>query len=134
MGAFFRLREMKRTLAVAAISALYILFVFGKRWWDARETAPPPPSSQVHQAYAGNELKVLNFLAQPGAIRRGEPALLCYGVLNAVSVTIEPKIEDLKPSLSRCLEVRPQRTTEYKLEARGKLGNAVRATVPIEVR
>lgn len=125
---------MKRTLAVAAISALYILFIFGKRWWNAREAPPPPPSSQIHPAYAGNELKVLNFLAQPGTVPPGEPALLCYGVLNAVSVTIEPKIEDLKPSLSRCLEVRPRRTTEYKLEAHGRSGSTVRATVQIEVR
>jgi hypothetical protein len=111
------------------------LFVFGKRWWNAREgAAAPPPSSQIHPAYAGDELKVLNFLASPGTVRSGEPALLCYGVLNAVSVTIEPHIEELKPSLSRCLEVRPKKTTEYRLETRNKAGKVVEARLQVEVR
>jgi len=127
---------MKRTFIVAAIATLYLLFVFGKRWWNARELAnQPSPSSAVHPAYAGDELKVLNFLASPGTVRRGEAALLCYGVLNAESVTIEPHFEDLKPSLSRCLQVRPEKTTEYRLEASGRTpGKVVTAAVVVEVR
>ncbi|MEP7364522.1 MAG: hypothetical protein ABI972_14800 [Acidobacteriota bacterium] len=126
---------MKRTFIVAGIAGLYLLFVFGKRWWNARELASrPTPSAAIHPAYAGNELKVLNFLASPGVIRRGQKTLLCYGVLNAKSVRIEPHVDDLKPSLSRCLEVRPQHTTEYKLEASGKGGKVVRASLVIEVR
>lgn len=126
---------MKRTLAVAAVAALYLLFVFGKRWWNARESATaPPPSSQVHPAYAGDELKVLHFMASPGTVRSGEPVLVCYGVLNAASVTIEPHIEDVKPSLSRCLQARPRKTTEYRLVARGKDGKVAEATLQVEVR
>jgi hypothetical protein len=94
----------------------------------------PARSAAVHPAYEGDELKVLNFLASPRFIRKGQLALLCYGVLNAISVKIVPHVEDLKPSLSRCLEVKPQRTTEYKLEANGKAGKVVRASVQTEVR
>jgi hypothetical protein len=126
---------VRRTLIVAAIAGAYLLFVFGKRWWNAREmTSQPAPSAAVHPAYAGNELKVLHFLASPASIKRGQPALLCYGVLNAESVRIEPEVEGLKPSLSRCIEVRPNRTTEYKLEARSKAGAVVRASLQIEVK
>jgi len=126
---------VRRTLIVAAIAGVYLLFVFGKRWWNARETTNrTTPSAAVHPAYAGDELKVLHFVASPASIRRGQSALLCYGVLNAESVRIEPHVEDLKPSLSRCIEVRPNRTTEYKLEAHGKVGKVVRAMLQIEVR
>lgn len=79
--------------------------------------------AQITRALGGDDLKILTFYGSPAMVPRGEKALVCYGVSNAKSVRIEPKIEDIKPSLSRCLEVHPKADTEYKLtaaDAKGK--------------
>jgi hypothetical protein len=89
---------------------------------------------KIVQQYGDGQLKILMFYASPGAIARGGSTLLCYGVANAASVRIEPHIEDLGPSLSRCIEVKPRTTTSYKLTAQGKEGASATQSVNIEVR
>lgn len=66
--------------------------------------------------------KIVQFYVSPPAVARGERALLCYGVEDAEAVRIEPEVEPLKPSLSRCVEVTPKQTTTYTLTAEGKGG------------
>lgn len=79
--------------------------------------------AEVTRTLGGDSLKILTFYASPAKVARGEKALVCYGVSNARSVRIEPRIEDIKPAISRCLEVHPKADTEYKLtavDAKGK--------------
>jgi len=71
----------------------------------------------------GGDLKILNFYASPGRVRRGEKALICFSVVFAKEVVIEPEIGSIPPSLSRCVEVHPTKTTEYKLTARDAQGH-----------
>src|SRR5271165_1252138 len=70
----------------------------------------------------GGDLKILNFYPTTGHVRPGEKALICFSVAFAKEVTIEPEIGSIPPSLSRCLEVHPRKTTEYKLTARDAQG------------
>jgi hypothetical protein len=74
---------------------------------------------------SGSELKILAFYAVPAELRQGEKARLCYGVLNAQSVRMEPDIERLYPALSRCFEIAPRTTTRYTLTAQGHDGRLV---------
>jgi hypothetical protein len=82
----------------------------------------------------GDELKVLMFYANPPLVRKGERGLLCYGVSNAKTVMIEPPVDGVGPALSRCVEVRPTRDTEYTLTAKDDKGREVSQTVPVKVQ
>jgi hypothetical protein len=86
----------------------------------------------VHELGDGS-LKILSFYASPGVVRVGEKALVCYGVSNAKTVKIEPPLDDVGPSLSRCLEAHPRKTIEYTLTARDAAGHEARQTVTVQV-
>lgn len=79
---------------------------------------------RVLERLGGGQLKILNFYPTSGAVHRGNKALVCFSVANAKEVTIEPEIGSLPPSLSRCVEVHPTHTTEYKLTARDAQGHS----------
>jgi hypothetical protein len=74
------------------------------------------------------------FYANPGAIRRGESAQLCYGVANAKAVKLEPQSNPVWPSLSRCVEVAPAKTTIYTLTIEDAAGNTKSQTLEVKVR
>jgi len=81
----------------------------------------------------GEQLKIMAFYASPGVVRRGEKALVCYGVSNAKTVQIEPHVDDITPSLSRCLDVFPKQTTEYKLTAADAQGHTTAQSFVLKV-
>lgn len=66
--------------------------------------------------------RIIMFYASPPAVAPGDSALLCYGVEGATEVKLDPEVEPLSPSLSRCIEVRPQQTTKYTLHVGNKDG------------
>ncbi len=98
------------------------------------EATNPKPAAPPAILSAKQPAKILLFYAAEPAITRGESVLLCYGVENAKSVSIEPPVEDLKPSFNRCFSVTPQKTVEYEFIAIGEDGNKVsqRAQVRVE--
>jgi len=87
----------------------------------------------IVDAYGGQDLAILNFYANPAAIRKGETTEICYSVPNAESVRIEPPVENVWPSLSRCVEVSPETDTVYTLIAEDANGNRVTADTAVEV-
>jgi hypothetical protein len=64
-------------------------------------------------------VKILQFYASVGTLTPGDKALLCYGVENARSVEILPRIANVYPAHSRCFEIGPQETTHYTITAEG---------------
>jgi hypothetical protein len=82
----------------------------------------------------GNEFKILAFYATPPAIHAGDQVQLCYGVSNAKAVKLEPQTNAVWPSLSRCIEVTPKKTTEYTLTADDGNGNSKTSKLTVEVR
>jgi hypothetical protein len=86
----------------------------------AQKKAGPPPGP-----------KITLFYASPPTIALGERSLLCYGVEEATAVKIEPELEPIKPSFSRCIEAHPKVTTTYRLTAEGK---GAPATMEAEIR
>ncbi len=89
---------------------------------------------RVVETLGGNRFEIISFYALPGVVRRGESAQLCYGVSNAKSVRLEPPIEPVWPSASRCFEVAPKKDTTYTLTAEDAEGHAKSATLEIRVR
>lgn len=77
--------------------------------------------------------KITLFYPNQNIVARGEKVLICYGVENAVSVTIDPPVEQLKPSYNRCFDVLPQKSGKYTLRATGKDGSTVEKSFEIRL-
>lgn len=101
----------------AWLLAVLLLAACGSASRQETKVAPKPPP------------KITQFYASPAAVRPGDHSLLCYGVESAESVSLTPEVEAIKPSLSRCIEVRPKATTEYVLSAASSAGQTKSRTV-----
>jgi hypothetical protein len=131
-------------LAICAIAftiaLVYVGGVFYTRRQQDRELAAQAAARQREmdqeavQFMGGDRFEILNFYANPQAIRRGEDAELCYGVSHAKTVTLTPAVGAVWPAFSRCLQVAPQKTTSFTLTAVSSSGEAKTATAKIEVR
>jgi hypothetical protein len=82
---------------------------------------------------SGTKLKILQFYAVPAQLRPREKGKICYSVVNAKSLRIDPPVEAVWPSLSRCFEVAPQATTRYRLTAEGNDGSLVSESFVLKV-
>jgi len=105
------------TSAALALAVLYVAWTFFSRWNDNRareraaEAEKAKADAKIVEMYGSGNLKILNFYGSPGVIRRGGKWLLCYGVANAKTVRIEPGIEALATSISRCVAISPAKET-----------------------
>jgi hypothetical protein len=93
-----------------------------------------PAFTPAPEAFQASGLRILHFYADAAEAAPGRDAALCYGVLNAKSVRIEPVPGEVSPSLSRCISVAPVRTTTYTLHAEGDGGERVSASFTLPVR
>lgn len=101
---------------------------------EAAASAKRAEDRKTVEQLGGNEFKILNFYATPPVVQRGETVQLCYGVSNAMVVKLEPQSNSVWPSFSRCVEVAPSKSTEYKLTAEDGNGNSKTSTVTVQVR
>jgi hypothetical protein len=92
-----------------------------------------PNVPQKSSAPAAEPAKILAFYPRDMLVTEGGMTLLCYGVSNAKSVRIEPPVDGVSPSPSRCVEIRPKGETEYTLTAEGDDGHAVSQSVTVRV-
>ena len=110
--------------------SVLVLIAFGYAGWtfwsrheenqrieQAAKDAEARRAAEITRVLGGDNLKILTFYASPATVAPGGRTLVCYGVSNAKSVRIEPYLDDLKPAISRCLEVHPTADTQYKLTA-----------------
>lgn len=126
------------TSAGAVVAMLYTGWTFYSRSeenkrMEAAAAARKLESDQIALNRIGSDLKITQFYAPP-AIHAGEKALICYGVANAAKVRIEPPIEALTPSLSRCIQTSPRATASYTLTAEDNAGHSVSQTVTVKVQ
>ena len=123
---------------LVALSLLYAGWTMFSRYQanrsavESAKKAEAEADRKVVELY-GEQLKIMAFYASPGVVKRGEKALVCYGVSNAKTVRIEPHVDDITPSLSRCLDVFPKRTTEYKLTAADAQGHTTTQSFVLKV-
>jgi hypothetical protein len=121
------------------MASLYLGWIYYSRWGDHRallrrlEESKRAQDRAVVEAYGGGRFNILGFYATPAIVLKGQKAQLCYSVINAKSVRIEPPVENVWPSLSRCVDVRPVKDTVYQLLAEDAQGNRKTASLTVKV-
>jgi hypothetical protein len=88
---------------------------------------------QAHLIFGSGEVKIVSYSVDKASLARGDSADLCYGVINATKVTLEPPVEPVKPSAYHCMTVAPRATTVYKLTASNDRGQAKSLSVTVRV-
>jgi len=139
-GRFSAGRAWLAIWSIACLAALiYVGGVFYSRRQQDRDLAAQAAARQREQDQhavefmGGDRFEILNFYASPYIIHRGDTTDLCYGVSNAKTVNLSPP-GPVWPSLSRCLQVTPKKTTIYTLTAVSASGETKTAIARIEVR
>ncbi len=134
-------RLLPYVTAGVALAVLYTVYVLGSRWLENRriervaaDAVRVKAQREIAQIYGDGELKILQFYVAPGAITRGQKALVCYGTVNARSVRLEPAVERMYPALSRCFEVAPAHDTRYTLVAEDANGHTAKESVVLQVK
>jgi hypothetical protein len=122
-----------------AVAAAYLGWTFlSRRQATARMEraieAQRSSESSMPAEKTGSGVKITQFYAKSAEITAAERNLICYGVRNARSVRMEPPVESLTPSLSRCFPVEPKRDTTYTLIAEGFDGSRDSASFQISVK
>ena len=125
--------------AVLLLAGLYVGWIFLSRWQanqaleEKAATQRRVQDRQTFEMMGGDRFDILGFYADPGSIRAGETAELCYSVSNAKSVTLDPPSEPVWPAFSRCVHVSPHKTTMYTLTAADAAGHTKTAAIQVEV-
>jgi hypothetical protein len=134
------LRQAEIPLRVLVVVALaYLLYVFLARHstekrFSEPHTASDAATSAFDAAYGGADVKIVQFYARDGVLYEGKSTVICYGVVNARSVTIDPPIPWVGVSSNRCVEAAPKRDTTYVLTAEGENGKKVSASFTIRLQ
>ena len=87
--------------------------------WGSSQLPGPSEGSWTRALGAPPRVRILQFRSSACALTKGQKAQLCYGVENARSVRIAPMPALVAPSLNRCIDITPRRTTRYTLMAIG---------------
>jgi hypothetical protein len=130
--------------AAALLVVCYVSWIFYSRWHENKsineEVTAEQKEKEQHDAAAtveslgGSEFKIISFYALPGEIHRGDTVTMCYGVSNAKSVSVDPPVGEMWPSVSRCMQVTPKKTTKYTFTADDGKGSTKTAELTIEVK
>jgi hypothetical protein len=130
--------------AALVILLCYVGWIFYSRWHEnhainAEVTAERKEKDQrdaaaTVESLGGSEFKIISFYASPGDIHRGDTVTMCYGVSNAKSVSIDPPIGETWPSVSRCMQITPKKTTKYTFTADDGKGTTKTAELTIVVK
>ena len=138
--AFAQIRRLLPFLSVGIFLALVVDgWIFYSRWDRDREAERVRVEKEAQQArrtldlMGGTDLKILSWYVSPGTIHRGAEASLCYSVVGAKTVRMEPAVKELYPAFSHCIQVSPRADTEYKLFAEDNAGHTTTASVTLKV-
>jgi len=128
------------TSAAAVIALLYMGWVFYSRSSQNRELQREADEKAVEHArktyelYGSGQLKILMFYANPSTIAHGQRTQLCYSVSNATKVSIDQGVEEIKPSLNRCVPAKPSHSVAYTITAADDQGHTVTQSINVNVR
>ncbi len=130
-------QRLVRILLAAAV--VYVGWVFldrelaGRRWLRQHQPLPSASNPKFDAIYGGSSVRILQFYARDGVLTEGDKTVLCYGVVNAKSVRIEPPVEGVGVALNRCVAAAPERDTRYTLTAEGTDGRTVSESFTLSV-
>lgn len=140
-GSSYAKTIFKFSWIIVLVVALIVAGIFFSRWQENRDIAEKAAAQQreaarrVAEGLGGSNFEIMSFYATPGAIHRGDSVEICYGVSNAETVEIEPKLpQGTWPSPMRCIAAEPAKTTTYTLTAMNAAGQKKTSSFTIEVR
>ena len=128
-------------LAIALLATAWTLFSrwYGSHEWETRQKEAQEQRQRESdrlalEQFGGKELAIQSFYATPAIVRRGQTVQLCYGVANAKTVKLEPQSNPVWPSYSRCVDVKPDKTTTYTLTITDAAGSTKSQSLEVQVR
>jgi hypothetical protein len=126
-------------LATVAVAAAYVAWIFVGRAlstsrWTRRNAPADERAAEFARVYGGTDVRIIQFYARDGNIVEGTKSVICYGVLNAKSVRIDPPLAGVSPSLNRCVEVYAEKETRFTLTAEGFDGRSAAESFVLGVR
>jgi hypothetical protein len=130
------------TTVVMILAALYVAWIFYSRHESARKEQEAIKARQQETEkrnadliFGSGEVRLTVFSADNAMVRRGETTRLCYGVVNATTLKIDPPVsEPVKPTNRHCVEITPKQTTTYKLTASNDKGETKTASLTVQVK
>jgi|ERR1700728_2251605 hypothetical protein len=129
------------TTVAVIIAALYVAWTFYSRH-EANVKAQQELTAQqaehrqreAQTIFGSGGLSFRTWSADKGLVRAGEVAHICYGIVAAKTVKIDPPVEQLKPSYLHCFDVRPEKTTTYTITAADSAGHTASQQLTIQVK
>jgi hypothetical protein len=129
------------TTVAVVIAALYVAWTFYSRH-EANVKAQQELAAQqaehrrreAQTVFGSGGLSFRTWSADKAVVRPGEVAHICYGIVDAKTVKIDPPVEQLKPSYLHCFEVTLQKTTTYTITAADAAGHTASQQLTIQVR
>ena len=127
---------MGKLVRIMWVPVLVVGLYSGWVLWQRHRSQTQPAVFQTVDPLAkyGSHVKIVQFYTTPDAITKGRKALLCYSVVNATVVRLDPPVERVWPSMSRCFEVAPTRSTRYTLTAGGADHKTTSETIEVVVK
>lgn len=124
------------------IAGLYVAWTFYSRHQSTEEAARAAAKKEedgrkrvANQIFGSGEVKFSTFSIGTSVLKRGETTQLCYGVVNATKVTLDPPpSEELKPSYRHCLDIAPKTTTKYTIVASNDKGESKTESLTLKVQ
>ena len=134
-------RLMWITSVGVIIAALYVAWTFYSRHQRSEQAEQAIQKKEddkrkrvAGQIFGSGEIKFSTFSIASSALKRGETTQLCYGVVNATSVKLDPPpAEPLKPSYRHCLDIAPKKTTTYTITASNDKGESQSQSLTLRV-
>ena len=124
---------MARLVRIMWVPVIVLLLYTAWLIWQRRQGAPPVRVERDPMAAYGKSVKILQFYG-PREIAPGGKALVCYGVVNATALRLDPPVASVWPAPSRCLEVTPAKSTRYTITAEGTDHTTVSESIEIAVK
>ena len=128
------------TTVLMILAALYVAWTFYSRHESNRQAQAEIEAKQeearkhvVDTIYGSGEIKFSVFGADRGVLHHGETTHLCYGVVNATAVKLDPPVAQIVPSYHHCIEVSPKKTTTFTITAEDAKGNSKSESITVRV-
>ena len=130
------------TTVAMLITALYVGWIFYSRY-ESKKQALVEVEQKKHDAekksYAqvnpSSEVSFTTFGASAASVRPGETTQICYGVLNAKTVKMDPPVNDpLPPMYRHCFDIAPRKTTKYTMTADNGAGHSKTESIIVQVK
>jgi hypothetical protein len=103
--------------------------------WGLTLVRPTPNQVWIRPMSAQPQpVRILRFYASAGTVAPGQTAKLCYSVENARVIRISPAVDRAYPSRGHCVEIHPEHTTHYILQAEGFDGTIAMRSITLSVQ